>query len=46
MKKKQYILICTVCHSRNYQTHTNLKSDVVNKYCKKCEAHTPHKISR
>ena len=43
-------LACTVCKNRNYQTTKNKKNDPdrleINKYCKFCRKHTPHKETK
>ena len=40
-------LVCTVCNSENYRTDKNIKNTTgrleLNKYCSKCQKHTPHK---
>ncbi|MFA4842272.1 MAG: 50S ribosomal protein L33 [Candidatus Omnitrophota bacterium] len=40
-------LECTVCKNRNYTTTKNKKLQQekleLNKYCKSCQKHTPHK---
>lgn len=47
--KKKVVLICSVCLSRNYNTEIDPKKQTkrleINKYCKKCNAHTLHKQS-
>ena len=45
---RQYkTLTCTVCKSQNYRTDKNVKNTTdrleLNKYCKVCKKHTPHK---
>ena len=43
-------LACTVCKNRNYGTNKNKKNDPdrieINKYCKFCKKHTPHKETK
>lgn len=43
-------LACTECKQRNYQTNKNKKNDPdrieINKYCKFCKKHTPHKETK
>ena len=43
-------LACTVCKNRNYRTNKNKKNDPdrieINKYCKFCKKHTPHKETK
>ncbi len=47
--KKNYVLICSDCLSRNYQIKVDAKVQSkrisLNKYCKKCNKHTLHKQS-
>lgn len=47
---EKVILTCTVCLSRNYTTIRNRKNSSermqLNKYCKKCDAHTLHKETK
>ncbi len=50
MAKTQENLIglkCSVCNSRNYYSRKNKKTIKekleLNKFCKKCRKHTPHK---
>ncbi|MDO5018523.1 MAG: 50S ribosomal protein L33 [Lagierella massiliensis] len=44
------ILECTECKNRNYTTSKNKKNTTerieINKYCKFCKKHTPHKETR
>ncbi len=44
------ILACTECKQRNYATNKNKKNDPdrieLEKYCKFCKKHTPHKETR
>ncbi len=43
-------LACTECNQRNYDTVKNKKNDPdrleLNKYCKFCRKHTPHKETK
>ena len=43
-------LACTECHQRSYDTVKNKKNDPdrleLNKYCKFCRKHTPHKETK
>ncbi|MDD7363587.1 MAG: 50S ribosomal protein L33 [Peptoniphilus sp.] len=43
-------LECTVCKQRNYVTYKNKKNTPermeINKYCKFCKKHTPHKETK
>ena len=43
-------LACTVCKNHNYRTNKNKKNDPdrieLNKYCKFCKKHTPHKETK
>ncbi len=43
-------LACTECKQRNYSTKKNKKNDPdrieLNKYCKFCKKHTPHKETK
>ena len=43
-------LECTECHSRNYRTNKNKKTNPdrleFNKYCKFCKKHTVHKETK
>ena len=43
-------LACTVCKNRTYRTNKNKKNDPdrieINKYCKFCKKHTPHKETK
>ncbi len=43
-------LACTECKQRNYITKKNKKNDPdrieINKYCKFCRKHTPHKETK
>jgi len=44
------VLACTECKQRNYFTQKNKKNDPdrleMNKYCKHCGKHTPHKETK
>ena len=47
--KKQVILTCSVCLSRNYTTGKNKNSAKrieLMKYCPKCNTHTLHKETK
>lgn len=51
-KKEQRILlalICTVCKTQNYVTNRNkintTEKLALNKYCRRCRKHSPHKES-
>ena len=43
-------LACTVCDQRNYDTTKNKNNNTerleLNKYCRFCKNHTPHKETR
>ncbi len=43
-------LACTECKQRNYDTTKNKRNDPdrlqLNKYCKFCRKHTPHKETK
>ncbi|QFK69880.1 50S ribosomal protein L33 [Pradoshia sp. D12] len=45
---KKVIIACTKCGSRNYSTNHNQSNQEkvrleLNKFCKTCNTHTPHK---
>jgi len=44
------VLACTECKQRNYFTQKNKKNDPdrleMNKYCRHCGKHTPHKETK
>lgn len=44
------VLACTECKQRNYATNKNKKNDPdrieLEKYCKFCKKHTPHKETK
>jgi large subunit ribosomal protein L33 len=43
-------LACTECKSRNYATTKNKRNDAdrieLNKYCRVCRKHTPHREAK
>jgi large subunit ribosomal protein L33 len=43
-------LACSVCKERNYTTEKNRDNDKerleLNKYCRRCRRHTPHRETR
>lgn len=47
--RKKVVLACTVCLSRNY-TYSKKKEATnrieINKYCKRCNAHTLHRETK
>ncbi|OGS26285.1 MAG: 50S ribosomal protein L33 [Elusimicrobia bacterium RIFOXYB2_FULL_48_7] len=43
------ILVCSVCKNKNYHYVTGKKKEYkvdINKFCKKCRKHTPHKETK
>ncbi|MFA5560207.1 MAG: 50S ribosomal protein L33 [Acholeplasmataceae bacterium] len=48
--REKIILVCTQCLSRNYTTTKNKGTQKdrieLNKFCPKCNKHTPHKESK
>jgi len=44
--RKNVVLVCTICLSRNYKISINTTNNerfTANKYCKVCKTHTEHK---
>ncbi|RLK62795.1 50S ribosomal protein L33 [Atopobacter sp. AH10] len=49
VKKKKTGLACTVCGSRNYTIHPSdhrQERIEINKFCRYCGKHTPHKETK
>jgi large subunit ribosomal protein L33 len=47
--RKKMILVCTVCHNRNYQLDKAANATTrleVKKFCKHCNKHTVHKETK